>query len=74
MEASQVAFQRLDGEPPLALRLSWAVPTSRAPRAAGNVLGLRLPREAENIEEEVILDTRWHNPKWKWMTMATAFK
>eukprot|EP00434_Breviolum_minutum_P011227 symbB.v1.2.009907.t2/scaffold605.1/size182108/7 len=56
MEASQVAFQRLDGEPPLALRLSWAVPTSRAPRAAGNVLGLRLPREAENIEEEVILD------------------
>lgn len=72
MEASQVAFQRLDGEPPLALRLSWAVPTSRAPRAAGNVLGLRLPREAENIEEEVILDTRWHNPKWKWMT--TAFK
>lgn len=38
-------------------RTSWAVPVSRAPRATGNVLGLRLPRSAEGESEEVMLET-----------------
>lgn len=54
--ASLAAFPASAAEPAPAPRISWAVPPARG-AAAGNVLGLRLPRAVETVEEEVILET-----------------
>eukprot|EP00435_Cladocopium_sp_Y103_P034895 s1076_g9.t1 len=49
--ASLAAFPPSAAAPVPAPRVSWAVPPARS-AAAGNVVGLRLPRAAETVEEE----------------------